>query len=268
VSIPHPPAEVLTAFGAGGEARLLPGGQGGTWQVGDVVLKPSGSPAEAAWVAEVLSTLPASPRYQAVRPVRATGGSWVVSGWEAWYALPGATDPRRWDDVLEVGKAFHQALAGLPRPDFLDARDNPWTYGERIAWEDLPLSGTEVMAELLEPLAQARRPVDLPAQPVHGDLLGNVIFAEGHPPAIIDWPVYFRPPAWALAVVVVDALTWHGAPAALADRGSGTADWEQLLVRALMFRIATNEGFRREGLRVRESVETYRHVVEQVLSRT
>ena len=35
--------------------------------------------------------------------------------------------------------------------------------------------------------------------------------------AILDLSPYWRPPEWALAVVVVDALVWADAPPALAD---------------------------------------------------
>lgn len=262
-----PPAAVLAAFGAAGEPRPLPGGEGRTWRVDDLVLKPCGLTAEAAWIAEVLSALPPSPLFRVARPVQAADGQWVVSGWEAWRRLPGATDPYRWDEILEVGKAFHQALAGVQRPVFLDDRDNPWTYGDRLAWDEIPLTGKEVMSELLVPLAKARRPVDLASQPVHADLLGNVMFADGLPPAVIDWPLYYRPPSWALAVVVVDALAWRNGPAQLLDRCADADEWDQMLVRALMFRIGTNEGFRRHGRTLHEPVKNYRSVAQLVLAR-
>lgn len=261
-----PDPEILAAFGARGTAVPLPGGQGLTWRVGDVVLKPGGPAAETAWVAEVLSALPEDRRFRVARPVRADDGSWTVLGWQAWRWTPGRPDPRRWDDVLAAGEAFHEALAGFARPSFLDERDDPWSYGDRIAWQELPLRGGEVMAELLEPLARARRPVHAPSQPVHGDLLGNVMFADGLAPAVIDWPVYHRPPSWALAVAVVDALTWHGASAALRARWADRAEWDQLLIRALMYRIAANEGRRRTGMPVTERAHHYRPVVDLVLT--
>ena len=37
---------------------------------------------------------------------------------------------------------------------------------------------------------------------MHGDLTGNVLFAEGLPPAILDLSLYFRPPGFATAVVL------------------------------------------------------------------
>ncbi|WP_155387052.1 TIGR02569 family protein [Catellatospora paridis] len=262
-----PSLEVLAAFGAREKAVSLPGGQGRTWRSGGIVLKPSGLVAEAAWVAEVSSQVRDTARFRVARPVRAADGAWVAYGWQAWWLTPGSPDARRWDEVLAAGEAFHEALAGLARPSFLDARDDPWTYGDRIAWEELPLQGGEVMAELLEPLALARRAVDLPAQAVHGDLLGNVMFADDLAPAVIDWPVYYRPAAWALAVAVVDALTWHGAPAALVARWADRPAWDQLLIRALMYRIATNEGCRRAGMPVRERADSYRPVVDLVIRR-
>ncbi len=268
VSRDIPPREVLAAFGGHAEAVLLPGGQGGTWRAGGIVLKRCGLPAEAEWTAEVLSGIEESTRFRVARPVRAGHDGWIVQGWQAWQLTPGRPDATRWDEIIRAGEAFHEALADLPRPSFLDERDDPWTYGDRLAWDEIPLRGGETMAELLEPLALARRQVDLPSQPVHGDLLGNVLFAAGSAPAVIDWPVYHRPASWALAVAVVDALVWQLAPPALLTRQAGRPDWDQLLIRALMYRIATNEGRRRAGMPVRERAASYRRAVELVLART
>jgi uncharacterized protein (TIGR02569 family) len=258
---------VLAAFGATDATVLEAGGQGRTWRAGELILKPCGDVAEAVWTAEVLSTLTPSSRFRVAAPVAARDGRWVVSGWQAWRAVPGRPDVRRCAEVFDVADAFHQAVAGLPRPGFLDTREDPWTYGDRVAWEELPVNPHGVMSDQLQQLAQARRPVDLPAQPVHGDLLGNVLFADGLPPAVIDWPVYFRPALWAQAVAVVDALTWCGADPKLASR-SGHQAWNQMLVRALIYRIATNEGRRQHGLPVREHPANYRPIIDLVLSRS
>jgi len=256
---------VRAMFGASGVPVPEPGGQGRTWRVGDLILKPCDEPVEAAWTADVLSALTPSARFRVARPVATRTGGWVVSGWQAWRVVSGQPDVKRCDEVLDVADAFHQAIAGLPRPGFLDTRDDPWSYGDRVAWEELPVNAHGVMGDLLLRLAAARRPVDLPAQPVHGDLLGNVLFADQEPPAVIDWPVYFRPALWAQAIVVVDALTWCGAPQELIDRRSDRDGWGQLLLRALIYRIATNEGLRRHGLPVRERPEHYGPVVDLVL---
>ena len=236
-----PPLAVLVGFGVAGAPVVLPGGKGSTWRVGDVVLKPSEGDAESRWRARVLAELPESPEFRLARPVPAVGGEWLVAGWEAWRVVVGEPDPSRIDEVLQAGTAFHAAISGLPRPEFLAARDDPHSYGDRVAWEELPIEGGPDTLALLEPLAGARRPVRAPAQVVHGDLPGNVLFAAGLPPAIIDWPPYWRPASWALAVAVVDGLCWYGVAPAVVDRWSHLPEWGQLLVRALIYRIATRE---------------------------
>jgi uncharacterized protein (TIGR02569 family) len=196
---------------------------------------------EALWRAEVLTELPDSTRFRVARPVRTSDGAWVARGWEASELVAGRPDVRRQDDVLRAGIAFHAATAGLPRPEFLDLRDDPWSFGDRVAWEEHHIEACPTALSLLEPLMRSRRPVDLPSQVVHGDLPGNVLFAEGQPPAIIDWPAYWRPPSWASAVAVVDAICWYGASPDLAARWSHLPAWGQMLVRALIYRIATRE---------------------------
>jgi uncharacterized protein (TIGR02569 family) len=243
-----PPFE---AFGATAEPVRLAGGKGGTWRAGDLVLKPVEYLPETLWRAEVLDRLPENPAFRVARPVRATDGAWVADGWEATRFLPGSPDVARPDDVLRAGIAFHAALAGLDRPAFLDVRDDPWSNGDRVAWEESPLHGSAphtspphtspLATGLLQPLLEVRRPVTLAAQAVHGDLAGNVLFAAGLPPAVIDWPLYWRPPSWASAVAVADALCWYGAGPDLAGRWSHLPEWPQMLIRALIYRIVTHD---------------------------
>lgn len=213
----------------------LPGGRGLTWRCGDVILRPSGANAETTWKAEILAELEHTPQFCTPRPVPARSGGWSVDGWEAWQWLPGSADESRVSDVLRAGAAFHAALAPLDRPAFLDAADDPWARADRIAWGEEPVPENETL-RLLE---AAFRPVVDPSQVVHGDLLGNVMFAPGRPPAIIDWAPYWRPTGYADAIVVADAACWHGLPPRRMHEllnGDG-----QYLIRALAFRIATFE---------------------------
>lgn len=240
-SAADPPAEVLAAFGVKDDAVLLPGGKGATWRVGHLVLKPVEFLAETLWRAEVLDTLPVSAEFRVARPARTSDGAWVAQGWEASHLIAGEPDVGRQDDVLRAGIAFHAAVADLPRPDFLEVREDPWSYGDRVAWGELPLQATLAAVDLLRPLVQARRRVELGSQVVHGDLLGNVMFASSLPPAIIDWPAYWRPTSWASAVAVADALCWYGAQPDLAARWSHLPDWGQMLLRALIYRIITHD---------------------------
>ena len=252
-----PSESVLVAFGATEPPRRLAGGRDGTWRSGEVVLKPSEGEAETIWRCGVLETLPESPAFRIARPLRTRDGGWLAAGWEAARFVAGAADERRVDDVIIAGDAFHQAVAALPRPSFLDLRTDPWAYADRLAW-DLPGTDRTKRPELLETLLTARRPVNQPAQLVHGDLLGNVLFAAARPPAIIDWSAYWRPPAWAAAVAVIDALCWYGAHGSVVDRWAHLPDWRQLLIRALIFRIATDGQS--------EPHEAYRPIVHRVVA--
>jgi prepilin-type processing-associated H-X9-DG protein len=92
--------------------------------------------------------------------------------------------------------------------------------------------------------------VHLPAQLIHGDLGGNVLFADGEPPAVIDFSPYWRPAGLALAVAAVDAPMWDGADPAILGQlavqaGYDPADFSQLLARALVYRLVTEVIFRR-----------------------
>ncbi|XVV16773.1 TIGR02569 family protein [Actinoplanes sp. CA-131856] len=258
----RPPGSVLAAFGITEEPVLLTGGKGGTWSAGPLVVKPVEFLPETLWRAEVFDELPDSAGFRVARPVRTEDGAWVADGWEATRLVKGEPDVRRPDDVLRAGIAFHEAISGLRRPAFLDLRDDAWSHGDRVAWEETPVEGSPAAMKLLQPLLDARHPVDLVSQAVHGDLLGNVLFAAGLPPAIIDWAVYWRPRSWASAVAVADALCRHDAPPALLTGRSDLPQWGQMLIRALIYRIVTHdENFGSAGWTPYQ-VEAYQPVIE------
>lgn len=231
-----PSADVLRAFGATGSPVRLSGGRGLTWRAGDVVLRPHDGAAETDWRADVLDRLPHTDDVRTPRPLRTTAGAWRAGEWEAWERVLGRADETRIEDVLRAGAAFHDAVAHVARPAFLDRKRDPWSRADRAVWDadDLSVDPT------LDRLRAAFRPVRSPAQLVHGDLLDNVLFAEGAPPTVIDWAPYWRPAGWAAAVAVVDAVCWHGVPLdRLEALGAGIDEWRQFLVRALAFRVAT-----------------------------
>ncbi|MFI5042698.1 MAG: TIGR02569 family protein, partial [Acidimicrobiales bacterium] len=69
---------------------------------------------------------------------------------------------------------------------------------------------------------------------------GNVLFADPLPPALIDLSIYYRPAAYASAIVVADALAWEEATAADLEGVISTSGFGQLMARALLFRIVTD----------------------------
>lgn len=208
------------------------------------------------WKAEILAKLRHSAEFRTPRPVQVRSGGWTVDGWEAWQWLPGQTDERRVADVLRAGAAFHAAIASLERPQFIDLADDPWARADRVAWEEEPLPDDDTVRRL----AVAFRPISDASQLIHGDLLGNVMFAPGQPPTIIDWAPYWRPTGYANAIVVADAACWHGLPPERM-REMLAVD-SQYLIRALVFRIAT---FQLLGVWDARMAERHRPVVDVAL---
>ena len=239
-----PPPGVCATFGVLDRPVALPGGQGGAWRVGPVVLKKVGPhlivAEEVRWLGTALEPLMGGGgvRVRVAVPVAATDRRWVVDGWAATPFLEGAPAGWRWPEVLAAGRAFHAAVAHLPRPTFLDRRRTPWDVGDRMAWGDSMLAvSTPGLVPLVDRLAAATRPVAVSSQLVHGDLGGNVLLSEdGAAPAVLDLSPYWRPPDWALAVVAVDAMVWSDAdPAPFEDLDP------QLLVRAMLYRLVTDD---------------------------
>jgi uncharacterized protein (TIGR02569 family) len=219
------PGPVLRAFGLAIDIPLRPVGR--VFVAGDLVLKPVDDEAEATWVAETLGGL-APDGVRLASPVHAGDGRWVLDGWSATRRIRGAIT-RDWDEILAAGAAFHRATAHLERPAVLDGRTHRWAVADRAAWgEQVP----PLRHPLVDAITERLRPLDLPSQVVHGDLTGNVLTADGLPPAVIDFSPYWRPPAWAAAVVVVDAVVWWRAGFELAVDHA-----PQLLARATLYRL-------------------------------
>lgn len=242
-----PPRDVLEAFGASGEPVLLAGGMQRAWRVGDLVLKPVVDLAEHAWVCGVYDDWSCS-EVRVPQPLSADG-AWAFRGWGAHVFVPGSTarladDPAWFRDAC---LAFHQATSGVSRPAFLDLRVDPWSHGERVAWEGHEPVGTPATVELLRAAMARLGPVDLPSQVVHGDL-GNNLLRDGERPGVIDWPAYWRPAAWALAIVATDAVCWESADPSLMDRLAIGGAWPQLLLRAAIYRLATRGHQEAHGL--------------------
>lgn len=134
----QPTRRVLQAFGASEPPIPLGGGQGTSWRSGAIVLKPLELlESEVVWQADLFDSL-AADGFRVARAVRAADGAVVVDGWTAWEAVEGTHEERRWTEVIAVGERFHAALAGTPRPSFLDERTDRWAIGDRVAWGELP----------------------------------------------------------------------------------------------------------------------------------
>lgn len=272
-----PSPRVLRRFGTRENTmRRLPGGAGHAWTDGRLVLKPVGCVPEHTWVCGVYAAWDSDvvrvPEPVAPRGADVGRDSWSTEGWGAHVFVRGrdADLARELGVVKEASDAFHHIVKDLPRPSFLDARDDPWAYGDRLAWEGAEPEGDDETLSVIRRLTEQLGAVTAPDQVIHGDILPNVLVADGAPAAVIDWPPYFRPLGMANAVAVTDAVTFHGAPLSLLDEWETGGDWDQLLVRALLYRLGPTGIFaarnRLMGGLVTH-VERVRPVVNEVLSR-
>jgi uncharacterized protein (TIGR02569 family) len=282
----RPGPEVLASFGASTDPVSLPDGEGAAWRAGEVVLKPAGDPQVARWTADLYHELAIrrDPGFRVPRPLR-TGagdggvGDWVAQdplagAWVAWQWLPG--EPASWAGVsplwprlIAASRAFHAALAGRPAPPWLGRDGSQWTTGDQVAWGErdpgsVLAAAPAPLAGQLRSLLAALRPVRLPAQLIHGDLGGNVLFAPGQPPAVIDFSPYWRPAGLALAVAAVDALTWSGADPAILGDLADQPELDQLLARAHVGRLVTEVVSRRGDPDPSAALETVTRTGEPV----
>ena len=240
------PRHVLEAFGIRGSVRPLPGGQGTSWQADWLVLKPHADEVEISW----LAGLCARSSFEGLRvpePVAASHGRYVVDGWYATTFASGEPvaddnqDPTAWLPVLAAGRSFHAAVRQEQPPGFLHHRSHRWAAADQAAWTTHTGHLPEQIRLRLARLARLRRDEGLSDQLVHGDLSGNVLLAPDHPPAVIDVSPYWRPPAYAEAIVVIDALLWWRTDDAVVDlarpAGMDARTWTSLLARAAIFRL-------------------------------
>ncbi len=138
----RPGAPILAAFGLEGEPVQLSGGQGRSWQVGQVVLKPLDMSLPAMrWQAELLTRLDGRDDFRVSVPLRTTAGAWTSDGWTAWRHEPGEHLPGRWHEIIAVGERLHAALRDEPEPSMLAARTDMWAVADRVAWAELPVEG-------------------------------------------------------------------------------------------------------------------------------
>jgi len=177
------------------------------------------------------------------RPIRSSDGRWVVGGWTAQHFVAGRPDDR-YADILHAADLLHAAITDIPEPNFIRRRDDLYSWADRLAWGEIEDVGGRIAeghaAQLYARLAGGRVAVAATPQVVHGDLFGNVLFAASAPPAVVDITPYWRPPSWAAAVIVVDAISWGGATTDLVEGSADRQDFPEMLRRALLFRLAVS----------------------------
>lgn len=251
----HPSPEVLDLFAVPTHAVPLPGGQGRSVRAGDLVLSPGRDARTAAWLNPVMARLAADldhadPRsIRVAMPIPARDLSWVVDGWGATRFEAGARPCQDLAVLRATARLLHAHLAAALRaqPVELSARRDRWARAEQATFGADPPLGI-LGAGLAD---EWRHDVDLgPDQLVHGDLAGNVLLDAAGLPVVIDIAPYWRPALWAEAVLVLDAVLWHGSEReVMAQWADGPR--RQAMLRAVLFRLLSDvaaDGNRYRGL--------------------
>jgi Ser/Thr protein kinase RdoA (MazF antagonist) len=235
-------AAAARAFGLDGEISALSGGTRSAFRVGDVVLKQihdtslenHHSRQLVQWIAGIFATLD-TVGFRIPRPRPTSDGAWITDdGWTAWTFLDGshaeAADVPR---CIDATRAFHAALADVPKHPLLDASATPWAFAHRHCFGERPALVHPLLASHVDRLYQLREPIDgLTNQVIHGDLNPeNILIASGLAPGFIDMSPFWAPADFALAVFA----NWIGprrGNAAVLRHFADVPHFDQLLVRA------------------------------------
>ncbi len=259
---------VLEAFGANGAPTLFESGQGNTYRCGSLVLKPVGNTDEANWVADLFSNL-LSDGFRIPVPVRSKDNTWVYDGWVCWTLIEGKPEGGKWLEKLDVSRRFHKAIDSIEKPAFFDRRTDPWAVADRAAWGELEKTYDNAFGKEITRLTKLLRPISQLNQVIHGDIAGNILFCEGQLPGVIDFSPYWRPAGFSAAVIIVDALVWDGADDSIFELANGLDEFDQLVVRAEIRRLAElaelHEQRNRDCL---EEVEVHKPAIDIIVSRS
>jgi len=246
---------VLDLFAVPEVVEPLPGGQGRSVLAGDLVLSPDRDPGVLTWLQPPLARLAVELDQSPWRgagdlriavPVPARDGSWSVEGWAASRHEPGTRACRDLDVVLATGRLLHArfAVAFPERPAGLDDREDRWAHAERTAFGEQPLAGTGLPEDVLALARELETALngagdDGRCQLVHADLAGNVLLDADGAPVVLDVAPAWRPPAWAEAVAVLDAVVHLGAERARVSAYAGGLARATML-RAALFRVLSD----------------------------
>jgi uncharacterized protein (TIGR02569 family) len=238
-----PSSAVLDAFAIDGHPLALPGGEGMSFCVGDVVVKWVHDAGEAEWTQAVLSRTEQE-SFRIPEPIQTADGRWVYDRWSASRFVPGLRSAvPLWNDIATAGLMFADAVECVRNggADVLSRRSHRWAFADRVAWEeakpDLSPEATEVYLAIRALLTEKA----IGDQIVHGDLTGNVYFDPSGVPVILDFSPYLRPRRWAIAIVFGDAVLWNGADLLLARSFVIDPSDRDLFGRALLFRLVAEQ---------------------------
>jgi uncharacterized protein (TIGR02569 family) len=231
--------EVLKAFNCTGDPQKLEGGEGRSYRVGELVLKPVDDIARYEWVAELLTNIHSS-EFRIAMPKRTELGEFTYLSWGATQFEPGVEIHGRWPEKLAVCRELHNCLQRVQIAPLPPSSD-PWTRAHQIAWSETAMPQDVLLdtRQMLAPLFQAYEPMTRSNRVIHSDMCGNILFADGMKPLIIDFSMTNGDQEYAEAILVADAIAWEKAPIELINELPATPVYRQMLLRAVNFRVIT-----------------------------
>jgi uncharacterized protein (TIGR02569 family) len=229
--------EVIAAFGCSGQPKKLEGGEGKSWIVENLVLKPIDNAARYEWASELLLRIEKI-GFRVSLPRRSVHGRFAHQGWGATTFEPGEHINGRWDEKLRVCRTFNQALAEVPASP-MPQSDDRWSKSHEIVWgeAELPENIPVEISMKLKRIFNRYHKIEITDQVIHSDLCGNILFDADLLPLVIDFSPAYRPKEYGEAILVADAITWENAPIGLKDELPDTEFSRQMLLRAVNFRL-------------------------------
>lgn len=254
----QPPAYILTSFQvpAAHPVQLGDAWAGG-WRCDRAVISRADEPARASWIAKIAAKVrPAG--VSVSRPISSSDGRLSISGWRARTFLSGVPSPR-FDEMAAAALRLNEAMEGERKPNFLapPVVGQPWSMNDVFAAAEHAAFATDAaqwLAPVLDeksvprddvaqalmkaaPLLELRGQITARDQLVHGDVMSCLIFDDASDPIFTDIVPVWRPMGWSVAVLAVDSAAWAEAPDALFDRWQHLPDFEELLLRAVLYRL-------------------------------
>ncbi|MCG8346368.1 MAG: hypothetical protein MI924_01125 [Chloroflexales bacterium] len=231
------PKEVLTAFQCAGVPEKLPGSEGNSFVVENIVFKPIHDIERYEWASEILLRMPQT-GFRISKPRKSIEEKCTYGGWGATTYEPGNPINGRWSQKLDVCRAFHTAIQSLsivPMP----ASSDRWSQAHKIAWQETSLPPTihPEIHQLIGPIYKKYQVIERSDQIIHGDMCGNILFEAELEPVVIDFSPGYGPKEYAEAILVADAIAWENAPVELMRALPQTTYINQMLIRAVNFRL-------------------------------